>query len=122
MTTALAAAAAPGILRSRARARYPLAFSTLGCPGWSWQTILQQADTLGYAALELRGVAGEMDLTKVPELTGTPLGRHAQGPGRHRRHHLGPGRFGRDAPDGSGAARRRSTRAGASSTWRTPWA
>jgi len=71
MTTALAAAAAPGLLRSRARARYPLAFSTLGCPGWSWQTILQQADTLGYAALELRGVAGEMDLTKVPELTGT---------------------------------------------------
>ncbi|MEO7271185.1 MAG: sugar phosphate isomerase/epimerase family protein, partial [Vicinamibacterales bacterium] len=50
---------------------YPLAFSTLGCPAWSWQTILRQADTLGYAGLELRGVAGEMDLTKVPELTGT---------------------------------------------------
>ncbi|HUR32226.1 MAG TPA: sugar phosphate isomerase/epimerase family protein [Vicinamibacterales bacterium] len=71
MTTMLAAAAAPGILHSRARARYPLAFSTLGCPAWSWQTILRQADTLGYAGLELRGVAGEMDLTKVPELTGT---------------------------------------------------
>src|SRR4051812_11593123 len=71
MTTAIAAAMAPGILRSRDRARYPIAFSTLGCPGWSWKTILQQADTLGYVALELRGVAGEMDLTKVPELTGT---------------------------------------------------
>jgi sugar phosphate isomerase/epimerase len=71
MTTAITAALAPGILRSRDRARYPIAFSTLGCPGWSWNTILQQADTLGYVALELRGVAGEMDLTKVPELTGT---------------------------------------------------
>ena len=71
MITALAATVGPGILRSRARARYPLAFSTLGCPGWSWQTILRQADVLGYAGLELRGVAGEMDLTKVPELTGT---------------------------------------------------
>jgi len=71
MTTALAAATAPGILRTRARARYPLAFSTLGCPGWSWQTILRLADTLGYAGIELRGVAGEMDLTKVPELTGS---------------------------------------------------
>lgn len=71
VATALAAAAAPGILRARDRARYPIAFSTLGCPGWAWKTILQQADSLGYAALELRGVAGEMDLTKVPELTGT---------------------------------------------------
>jgi sugar phosphate isomerase/epimerase len=50
-----------------------MAFSTLGCPAWSWQKILETADSLGYAALELRGIAGEMDLTKVPELTGTRL-------------------------------------------------
>ena len=53
--------------------RYPIAFSTLGCPAWSWKTILDQADQLGYAALELRGVTGEMDLTKVPELSGSRL-------------------------------------------------
>jgi sugar phosphate isomerase/epimerase len=67
-----AAAAAPAILRAQGtRKRYPLAFSTLGCPAWPWKKVLEQADTLGYAALELRGIAGEMDLTKVPELTGT---------------------------------------------------
>jgi len=66
-----AGVAAPAILRAQpAKKRYPIAFSTLGCPAWSWKTILEQADRLGYAALELRGVAGEMDLTKVPELTG----------------------------------------------------
>ena len=72
--TALAAsAAAPVILRARPARRYPIAFSTLGCPAWSWKTILEQADQLGYAAIELRGVAGEMDLTKVPELSGARL-------------------------------------------------
>jgi sugar phosphate isomerase/epimerase len=34
---------------------------------------VEQADQLGYAALELRGVAGEMELTKVPELTGSRM-------------------------------------------------
>ncbi|HSP91635.1 MAG TPA: hypothetical protein VLN08_12035, partial [Vicinamibacterales bacterium] len=64
-------AAAPALLRARPRAaRYPIAFSTLGCPAWSWKTILQNADQLGYAALELRGIAGEMDLPKVPEFAG----------------------------------------------------
>lgn len=33
--------------------------------------MLERASELGYVALELRGVAGQMDLTKVPELTGT---------------------------------------------------
>jgi len=75
LSTAGASLAAPAILRAQggARKRYPIAFSTLGCPAWSWPTILDNADKLGYAALELRGVAGEMDLTKVPELTGTRL-------------------------------------------------
>ena len=65
--------AAPAIIRARRKARYPIAFSTLGCPAWSWKTILEQADRLGYAAIELRGVAGEMDLPKVPEFSGTRL-------------------------------------------------
>jgi sugar phosphate isomerase/epimerase len=73
MTALAAAAAAPAILRARAAPRYPIAFSTLGCPAWSWKTILGQADRLGYAAIELRGVAGEMDLPKVPELAGSRL-------------------------------------------------
>lgn len=67
-------AAAPALLRAQSRsARYPLAFSTLGCPAWSWKTILQSAAASGYVALELRGVAGEMDLPKVPEFIGSRL-------------------------------------------------
>jgi sugar phosphate isomerase/epimerase len=67
-------AASPGLLRAQTRsARYPIAFSTLGCPNWTWNTILENADRYGYAALELRGIAGEMDLPKVPEFVGTRL-------------------------------------------------
>jgi sugar phosphate isomerase/epimerase len=73
VTTLAASVAAPTILRARQKPRYPIAFSTLGCPAWSWKTILEQADRLGYAAIELRGVAGEMDLPKVPELSGSRL-------------------------------------------------
>jgi sugar phosphate isomerase/epimerase len=73
LTTLTAGLTAPALLRARPAKRYPIAFSTLGCPAWSWKTILEQADRLGYAALELRGVTGEMDLTKVPELSGSRL-------------------------------------------------
>jgi sugar phosphate isomerase/epimerase len=74
LATLAAGMAAPAILRAEKRpSRLPIAFSTLGCPVWSWKTILETADRLGYAGLELRGIAGEMDLTKVPELTGSGL-------------------------------------------------
>src|SRR5262245_7316165 len=73
-TAALAASfATPALSRLRRAPRYPIAFSTLGCPAWSWKTIVETADRLGFAAIELRGVAGEMDLTKVPELSGSQL-------------------------------------------------
>lgn len=73
MSALAAGVAAPSILHARQSRRYPIAFSTLGCPAWSWTTILEQADRLGYAAIELRGVMQEMDLTKVPELSGSRL-------------------------------------------------
>ncbi|HET8909941.1 MAG TPA: sugar phosphate isomerase/epimerase family protein [Ktedonobacteraceae bacterium] len=47
------------------RFHYPLAFSTLACPDWSWELIVQKAVEYGYQGLELRGVEGEMDLTKA---------------------------------------------------------
>jgi sugar phosphate isomerase/epimerase len=47
--------------------RYPISFSTLGCPKWSWRTVIDTAARLGYAGIELRGLEGEMDLTKRPE-------------------------------------------------------
>ena len=65
---------APAILRARGgKERLPIAFSTLGCPEWSWKKILAEADRLGYAGIELRGLEGEMDLPKSPLLTGQRL-------------------------------------------------
>jgi len=47
--------------------RLPLAFSTLGCPGWEWKKVLEYAQANGFAAIELRGIMGKMDLPSLPE-------------------------------------------------------
>jgi sugar phosphate isomerase/epimerase len=61
---------APAIVRAyQKKPRYPIAFSTLGCPKWPWARVLEQAAALGYVAIELRGIEGEMDLTKRPEFS-----------------------------------------------------
>ena len=46
--------------------RIPLAFSTLGCPAWEWKKILDFAAQHGFAAIELRGVEGKLDLPALP--------------------------------------------------------
>src|SRR5947209_12668903 len=43
-------------------ARLPIAFSTLGCPAWDLQKILTFAEQHGFAAIELRGLQGNLDL------------------------------------------------------------
>jgi sugar phosphate isomerase/epimerase len=48
-------------------AQLPLAFSTLGCPGWEWNKILEFAQAYGFEAIELRGLMGNMDLPTRPE-------------------------------------------------------
>ena len=53
--------------------RFPLAFSTLACPDWSWEQAVQKAVEYGYQGLELRGVEGEMDLTKAAPFTSSRL-------------------------------------------------
>ena len=50
-----------------------LGFSTLGCPKWPWTKVLEQASALGYSGIELRGLEGEMDLTKRPEFSARQL-------------------------------------------------
>jgi sugar phosphate isomerase/epimerase len=63
-----------GAAASRASAgRLPLGFSTLGCPQWEWRQVLDFAAAHGYAAIELRGLQGEMDLTKRPEFAPTRI-------------------------------------------------
>ena len=37
-----------------------LAFSTLGCPGWSWDEIYATAKDLGMDGIEVRGIGDEM--------------------------------------------------------------
>ena len=67
-------ASAPALIAARQRSgRLPIAFSTLGCPKWPWTRVLEQAAGMGYAGIELRGIEGEMDLTKRPEFQGTRL-------------------------------------------------
>jgi sugar phosphate isomerase/epimerase len=68
----LSAAAVVAAGRAAGAAKAPaLAFSTLGCPTWTWRQILDTAAREGYAAIELRGLTGEMDLPKSPQFIGT---------------------------------------------------
>ena len=46
---------------------YPLAFSTLACPDWSWEQAVQKAVEYGYQGLELRGVEGEEPEVALPD-------------------------------------------------------
>ena len=46
-----------------------LAFSTLGCPNWELDQIVETAERLGYDGVELRAVAGSLDLLDRPEFT-----------------------------------------------------
>jgi len=43
-----------------------LSFSTLGCPEWRYERVLEEAAKDGYAGVEIRGVAGEMRADKIP--------------------------------------------------------
>src|ERR1700748_2665755 len=44
-----------------------LSFSTLGCPKWTFAEIVKFASANGYDGIELRGISGELDLTKCAE-------------------------------------------------------
>src|SRR5919201_253357 len=44
-----------------------LAFSTLGCPDWELDTVVEAARRHGYEAVELRALGGSLDLLGRPE-------------------------------------------------------
>lgn len=54
------------LARGKGQDRLPMAFSTLGCPAWDLQKILQFAEEHGFAAIELRGLQGNLDLPTHP--------------------------------------------------------
>lgn len=50
-----------------------LSFSTLGCPKWPLPDILNFAAGNGYQGIEIRGIMGEVDLTKCPDFSSTNI-------------------------------------------------
>jgi len=46
-----------------------LSFSTLGCPDWTFQTIVNFAAENYYDGIEIRGLQRQLDLTKCPEFS-----------------------------------------------------
>lgn len=42
-----------------------LSFTTLSCPGWSWDKIVSEASRLGYDGIELGGIEGELYMPKA---------------------------------------------------------
>lgn len=51
------------------KSRQKLSFSTLGCPDWTWEQILENASKWGYSAIEMRGLGKEIDLLKCSEFS-----------------------------------------------------
>src|SRR5207342_1774709 len=60
----------PGMKSTRPTADfYKLSFSTLGCPDWGFDKIIDFAKDNHYTGIEVRGILHEMELTKVPEFS-----------------------------------------------------
>jgi len=56
-----------GVLSLAAKSsKLPLAFSTLGCPDWSWDQILTFAQKSGFSGIELRGIGPDLDILSSP--------------------------------------------------------
>ena len=49
-----------------------IGFSTLACPSWGLSKIVEQAGTMGYQGVEIRGLEGELHLPLAPSLAGKP--------------------------------------------------
>ncbi len=61
------------IFRFRSDWIVKIAFSTVGCPEWSWGDIYIMAKDLGFNGIELRGLENEMDLTRARPFTDAHL-------------------------------------------------
>ena len=42
-----------------------LSFTTLGCPDWSFEKILTEAQRMGFPAIEIRGIEGKMEADEI---------------------------------------------------------
>lgn len=81
---ALSATATAAALPGRAAAaRLPIAFSTLACPAWGWSKILDYAVAHSFAAIELRGLEGNLDLPSHPVFAASRLAETRREIGDH---------------------------------------
>lgn len=46
-----------------------LSFTTLGCPDWNLETVVDRAASYGFDAVDFRGLAGEMEIWKLPDFS-----------------------------------------------------
>jgi fatty-acyl-CoA synthase len=46
-----------------------ISFSTLGCPGWSWEDMLSTAKDIGFDGIEIRGIGNELYAPKVKQFS-----------------------------------------------------
>ena len=76
--TSAAALLASRFAWSAAKLKLPLAFSTLGCPKWELSKILEFAQANGFAAVELRGLMGTLDLPSRPEFAADRIAQTKQ--------------------------------------------
>ena len=70
LKTASLALAFPAFTRTYKSEKLPIAFSTLGSPGWDWKTILKNAAEWQFSAIEMRGLKEQIDLYKCPQFMG----------------------------------------------------
>jgi sugar phosphate isomerase/epimerase len=75
MKCASFAVAAAAFAESAKTERLPIAFSTLGCPAWDLPNILAFAEQHGFAAIELRGLQGNLDLPSHPAFSAGDIER-----------------------------------------------
>jgi sugar phosphate isomerase/epimerase len=66
----LVAAAATGTSFNIKKPQPLLSFSTLGCPKWTFPEIVNFASLHGYKGIEVRGIMGQVDLSKCSEFSG----------------------------------------------------
>ena len=59
----------PSLLSIKKEPSLKLSFSTLGCPDWSFDKIIDFAKDNQYSGIEVRGILRQMDLPLVPEFS-----------------------------------------------------
>ncbi len=61
----------PSLLSIKKETSLKLSFSTLGCPDWSFDKIIDFARDNQYSGIEVRGILRQMELPLVPEFSNT---------------------------------------------------